>query len=225
MALVVEDGTVVTGAESYVDLTYLNAYWSKRNNAAWKGTTAQKEAAARIACQYLDNAYQWVGSRRQAYQPLSWPRSIYPQTMRRGRLTYWLDTDQVVVGLDTVPDLLKQAQCELALEALGGALLPSLDRGGQITSETVGQLSVTYAAGAPGSKRYPVIDLLVKPQCGRRQCPRITSVNHAGHRQTRHRRSPAGGRRLPPPDRAVRIASRFHARRFGHALHAHAATR
>ena len=48
MALVVENGTGVTGADSYVDLTYLDAYHAAHGNAAWDEYLEEdKEAAAR----------------------------------------------------------------------------------------------------------------------------------------------------------------------------------
>ena len=47
MALVVEDGTGIDGAESYVTLEYLNAYHLARGNSKWDNyLDEEKEAAA-----------------------------------------------------------------------------------------------------------------------------------------------------------------------------------
>lgn len=158
MALIVEDGTVVSGAESYISVADADTYWAKRNNSTWaSASTTEKEAALRHACKYLDQQYSWIGSRIEAFQPLNWPRVLdIPQS------TSWLNIEVLVEGIYTVPTALKDAQCELALEALGASLAPSLERGGLISSERVGSIAVTYAPGAPANKRYPFVDLLVK---------------------------------------------------------------
>lgn len=55
MALIVEDGTGVKNANSYVTSSEADDYFSLRNNATWKAlTTQQKEAALISASSYAD---------------------------------------------------------------------------------------------------------------------------------------------------------------------------
>lgn len=151
MALTVEDGTVVANAESYVTVAAANTYWAYRNNAAWSAASeAQKEAALREATQFLDGSYVWSGTLVSSAQPLEWPRVL--SLDRAGR----------TITSTTIPTALKSAQCELALEALSGRLMATLERGGRVASESLGPLAVTYFPDAPGGKRYPFISLLVK---------------------------------------------------------------
>jgi hypothetical protein len=159
MALIVEDGTVVADADSYVTTAYADTYWSNRNEPKWAALTApQKEAALREACLYLDQAYKWSGSKIEAEQPRMWPRAVWGSNLHYNVL----DVDQMLPGILTVPQVVKMAQCELALEASNARLAATLERGGMVTSESVGSLSITYALGAPGYKKYPFVDMLIR---------------------------------------------------------------
>lgn len=151
MALTVETGAVVVGAESYVSVAEADTYWSYRNNGTWAAATpAAKEAALREAAQFLDTSYKWSGSLVSSTQVLLWPRVV--GTDKSGR----------TIASTSIPSPIKAAQCELALEALGGRLAASQERGGMVASEQVGALAVSYFQGAPGGKRYPFINLIVK---------------------------------------------------------------
>ena len=152
MTLIVEDGTAVAGAESYVSVADASLYWSNRNNQDWN-SFSNKEAALREATRYIDQAYEWVGVKKVPFQALGWPRLQ--------RMWTW-STALLLPGIETVPVLVKEATCELANEARTGRLAEVLERGGQILSERVGSLEVTYAPGAPGNKRYVFVDLLLK---------------------------------------------------------------
>lgn len=78
MALVVEDGTGLSNAESYISVAnaiiYITAY--KGANTAWDSSTeAAKEVAARVATQYLDGRYSWRGTKSTSDQALGLPVS------------------------------------------------------------------------------------------------------------------------------------------------------
>ncbi len=149
--IVVEDGTEVAGANSYASVVYADAYWLDRNNATWAAATGPAKIAALLeAAQFMDPSYKWLGNRVTQTQNMSWPRYVV------------LDLDQKQVLSTTVDDRVLQAQCELALEALSGRLDPTLDRGGMVTSEKVGSLQVTYSQGAPGRKRYPFVEVILR---------------------------------------------------------------
>lgn len=54
MALIVEDGTGLADAESYLSVADADTYHADRNNEAWQDySTAEKEAALRKATQYI----------------------------------------------------------------------------------------------------------------------------------------------------------------------------
>ena len=151
MALTVETGAVVANAESYVTVAEADTYWSYRNNGTWAAAApAAKEAALREATQFLDGSYKWAGSLVSSAQKLLWPRVV------------GIDRSGREISSTSIPSAIKSAQCELALEALGGRLMASLERGGAVASESVGALSVSYFQGAPGSRKYPFINLIVK---------------------------------------------------------------
>jgi len=170
MALITENGTTsggVPNAESYCDVTFADAYWAGRNatNAAtWAAlTTPKKEAALREACQYLDNGFEWRGDRLSSTQYLNWPRAISGINTRS---THLVDTNLSLPGINAIPLALKQAQCELALEAAGGKLAPTYDPSQTVEAVQVGPINVKYGTrggtvSAP-NKRFPLITLLLK---------------------------------------------------------------
>ena len=72
MTVTVEDGTIVTGADSYVDETALTAY------ATARGITLATDATVLLykAMDYLESFDgQFKGERTARDQPVSWPRS------------------------------------------------------------------------------------------------------------------------------------------------------
>lgn len=139
-----------TDADTYVTLAELADY---AVNMAWTltGTDAQKEAALRRSAVYLDNRYDWGGSRTIEDQARAWPRAnLY-------------DRDGYYVDPDIIPQRIKDAQCELAnLDLSGVELMPQ--KQGATLSETVkaGPVGVTTNFGAaPSSPKFGVVDSLV----------------------------------------------------------------
>lgn len=151
MALIVEDGTGLANAASYLSVADATTYHSTYGSTGWSSATdAAKEAALRRATQYLDARYTWLGV--QTYpstQALQWPRSNLP-----GEVYY--------IGL-WPPVRLQHACAELALRALTESLY-SDQVDAQVTQKTVGPISVSYAPGSNGGqKRYSVVDDLLRP--------------------------------------------------------------
>lgn len=155
MALTVEDGTVVSGAESYQTVAGADTYHSNRGNTSWAAlTTAAKEQALRKATDYMTQAYRnrWKGYRYDSTQALDWPRD------------YVVLGDHVInesLATNIVPDEVKAACSELALRASTEELAPDLDPA--VTSEEIGSLSVSYAAGTSQTTTYRAIDMILKP--------------------------------------------------------------
>ena len=148
MALVIEDGSGLKSAESYVSVAECDAYHSARNNTDWTGDQAEKEAALREATAFVEDSYRglWRGVRATWDQALCWPRFGV------------MDQDGFQLASDTVPSLLKNAVCEAALRAIQSDLTPDLDRGGEIKSQTVDVIEIEYKDNAPPGKVYPEIE-------------------------------------------------------------------
>ena len=148
MALIVEDGSQVASADSYISLADADTYFTNIDNSTWldQGDT-EKEAALRTAAQYLDGVYSYIGEMVSNDQALLWPRT--PSSDNAGR----------ILSITTIPQKLKDAQCELAVEHLSGSLLASTDR--ETQSESVGSLSVSYFRGQTG-KKFPLVNILMK---------------------------------------------------------------
>lgn len=152
MALIVEDGSGVENADSYLSVADADSHHADRGNAGWTGDGAAKEAALRKATDYLGQAYRlrWLGARVEAGQALDWPRA--------GLAT---------IGGGVVPDEVRRATAELALVALGAELNPPLARGGRVKREKVGPIESEFEDGAPGRTRYPAIDGMLAPLLAR----------------------------------------------------------
>lgn len=138
MTLIVEDGTGDPTAEAYISAADATTYFAARGNAVWAALDADaQEQALRRAADYMGAQYglRWVGDRVTDSQALDWPRYPY------GEL---------------VPVAVARANAELAVRASAGDLLG--DQGAQVTQETVGPISVTYAEGARQDVRYALVD-------------------------------------------------------------------
>lgn len=144
--------TTIGGAtsDSYATLAEYDAYAAKMG---WSGSIGD-EANLRRATMYLDRQYNWVGHKVAQTQALVWPR--YTTILVDG----WS------VSSETIPQAIKDAQCELAYlisqgatpfaTVAGGAVLTERVKAGPVESET------TYA-GARETPRYVAIEGLVRP--------------------------------------------------------------
>lgn len=158
IALTVEDGTLVSSANTFVSLATADEYHQYRGHVStWSGdgttfyTAEQRSSALIRAADYLCRHYHWKGERYDEYQALCWPRDgLY-------------DLDGFAISTTIIPDDIKWAQCELALKALTNDLDADQDRGGRIKSESIGEISVTYMDGAPSGKTWTNVDRLVGP--------------------------------------------------------------
>lgn len=142
----VEDGSIVAGANSLVDVAYADAYHSDRGNLSWDGSTEVKQAALINATDYIFQKYSFRGRVVEADQSLYWPRACVPY-----------------VEYNIIPDRLKQAICILALEALTGVLNPSVSPTGQVKSKKVDVIEVEYFAASSTNIKRPAIDGLLRP--------------------------------------------------------------
>lgn len=151
MSLIVEDGTGLSTAASYISVDDADTYHMERQNADWVGSAEAKEGALRRATDFMLQRYRgaWQGYRLNSTQALDWPRS-------------WVEVDGYSVASDSVPTPIKQACAELALRALAGDLNADQDQAG-ITREKIGQIEVEYGLGASTAVKYPAVDELLAP--------------------------------------------------------------
>lgn len=153
MAFVVEDGTVVANANSFVTLAYADAYFLDRAITAWTGVQAVKESALIRATDYVNNRFNFLGTKYDEDQTLEFPR-------------VYADSEDA-----EMPDKLLKATCEYALRALTATLAPDpvTDTTGlQVQSKMtkVGPIEkeVVYKEGGTiyTFKPYPAADMLLK---------------------------------------------------------------
>lgn len=151
MALIVEDGTGLEDANTYIALTEADSYHGTRLNSAWAEASEDDRTKALIAAtEYLDGKYRrrWRGLKSSGVQALEWPRlQAYDDSGYR---------------LEGVPARLKNAVCEAALTALATELDPALERGGAVKRETVGPISTEYRDGNVLPTVYPAITRWLK---------------------------------------------------------------
>jgi len=152
MSLIVEDGTIVPGAESLTSVAEATAYHAARGNTAWDAlaTDTIREQCLRKGTDFMRQAYRsrWQGVKVDEDQALDWPR-------------YDVVVDGYVIDSDIVPAEVKNACAELALRASEGDLLADQSQG--VIREKVGQIEVEYDRSSPQQARYSAIDAMLSP--------------------------------------------------------------
>lgn len=115
MTVIVEDGSGVTNANSYISIADADVYFGTRlYSDDWTGATELvKEAALLHATMLIDNYVKWLGVKSDSDQSLAWPRvGIYENQNVDGVVTQ-------VELVDTVPEKVVRAQLEQALYLIG----------------------------------------------------------------------------------------------------------
>lgn len=107
LQFIVEDGTCVSNANSYISLEDANQYMTNKGREDWLALSdEQKKISIIKGTEYVDNLYRWRGQRLGIAQNLSWPR------VDRRHQDWLLDLDGF--PLKGVPRRLKDAVCEAA---------------------------------------------------------------------------------------------------------------
>lgn len=152
MALIVEDGTGLATAESFISVADADTRRTALGAvAAWTAlTTAQKEQALRKAAEYLEQRYaeRWKGDRIISTQALSWPR-------------YGAFVHGYEINWNAVPAAVANANADLALKTITETLNADLERG--IVCEKIGPIETEYDRYSPQAKRYQAIDQQLAP--------------------------------------------------------------
>lgn len=150
----VEDGTCVSGANSYISLEEANQYQTNKGRSDWLALTDEEKLTSLIkGTQYVDALYTWKGRRKYQSQELSFPR-----VMLR-------DRDGFIV--DGIPKAIRQAVCEAAFYGYQAELFTTHSENGQIKRQKVdGAVEVEYFNASEGTEdfisKYAALDSLLK---------------------------------------------------------------
>ena len=137
MAIVVEDGSIVSNANSYVTTTELTTYATARGLTV-PSSTSDLEILLVKAMDYLESR-DYKGVRTDDDQIWSWPRrSVY--------------ANDRLIESNEIPLELKNAQCEVAIAWNSQDLLVN-ENYSNVASEELDVLKVSYH---PGGKRTRV---------------------------------------------------------------------
>jgi hypothetical protein len=101
---IVEDGTEVTDATSYVSVTDMEQYWENLGYDFSALSTSDEQVLLNKATKVIDNYYleYWPGQRVTETQSLEWPRQFAKYV------------DGTLIDNDVIPKELKNAVCEMA---------------------------------------------------------------------------------------------------------------
>lgn len=153
MAIVVEDGTNVAGANSYVTLLEARDYASLRGLSL---PSDNDEASALLvrAMDYL-NTLRYRGEPVSVSQDNAWPRKgVYPCN------------GPVMVPVDAIPEKVKRAQIEASVSiGVGNNPLADISTDSQIIEEQVDVLKVKYATRGSDDPKLPsltAVELLLE---------------------------------------------------------------
>ena len=161
MTLIVENGSVVTGAESYITIAQHKVYCDNRGISYSALTDTQLEQNARKAFDYLLQQYRgkWKGYRKDALQVGDWPRSfVYLEPFINGAVGAY----PYLVADNIIPVEVMSAQHELMVRLpTVDSLMPDL--GQKELSITIGPISVDYDPNSQQNTRYETVDRLLIP--------------------------------------------------------------
>lgn len=161
MAIVVEDGTGLSTAETYCTVAEATTYFSNIGNTSWAAlaSDAVREQSLRKAVAFMLGRYRsrWAGSRKTTTQALDWPRSLVPikdaPNLYGGSASYYDDA--------SVPQAVKDACASLALRASSASLIADQSRTKK--SVTVGPITTVYDDVAGQATQYVEVDAMLAP--------------------------------------------------------------
>lgn len=154
--LIVEDGSIVAGANSFVTEAQINAYLTARGYPQPTGTDAELDAIAVLGISAMDYlaVLPWKGEPVSPTQTTPWPRKnlgfAYPENY--------------------VPTAVLTAQMNLALMVSQGVeLMPGAMNTGVVTKEQIGPIVMEYSEttgvklSASGLPVFPGIAAMLEP--------------------------------------------------------------
>jgi hypothetical protein len=175
MAIVVEDGTIIAGANAYASLVDLDTYHEERLNTLWTDAEDEtKEAAMLRATAGLESKYRgrWFGVKADhnaatAPQFLSWPRRDSIDQSRANGFTSatmdpLTDSDGIEYPVTSIPALIIQAYKEVCLIELAQPFVSvQLSRNDMLKYQRVDVIEQEWLRNAPAVVQFPHIDALL----------------------------------------------------------------
>lgn len=137
MSLIIENGTGLDNADSYIDLTYLTDYATKRNI----NITGITESNIIKAMDYFESAYSFKGTKLKETQSLAFPRLI----------------DNEV----TYPIRIKNAVCELTIKTKTAELLKDTKQ--KTIRKKIGDMEIEYDPNSRDETNYNMVYNLIMP--------------------------------------------------------------
>ena len=163
MTVIVEDGSIVANANSYVAVADADAYFALRNNTVWAGlnATTQKAPFLISAVDYMQQMYRmrWYGWRDNLNQTLDWPRLWVQQFDAPGNYgpaPYYFSPN-------VIPQEVKTAQMMLAVRIANGDLAPDITREDMASSVKVGPIQIDYSKDSPVVTIFRAVDKVLAP--------------------------------------------------------------
>lgn len=155
MALVVEDGTGKSDAESYVSVDACGAYATLQGLEFSTLPADDAEAALRRATRWLDARYRTrfpgrrVNGRSQA---LEWPRTD----------AWTSECPPELIADDEIPAEIVKACCEAAIRELAeaGSLNPDFQPGSIIKRDKVGDVETEFKETASANPYRPIVGVI-----------------------------------------------------------------
>jgi len=134
MTLTVEDGTGISGADTYISLADARAY-AKGRGLTLSDYDDELEQQLRKSLDYIETFRdRFKGTKAAATNVLQWPRLN-------------VSVDGYAVTSTTIPTVLKNAQVELAAAIQSGYTLEPVATGESfVTMEKVGEIETRYSA-------------------------------------------------------------------------------
>ena len=156
MAIIVENGSGVSGANSYITVSGVGVYASKYGYTTWDTdgdgvarTSTAKEQALMRAMRYIEGL-NWKGTTYSQSQALQFPRSGM------------LDRDGREILENVVPQVVVDALCEACMICLPESeidLQPNINRDNYVNYEQVtGAVTVSYTMKGPIIPRSSIIE-------------------------------------------------------------------
>jgi hypothetical protein len=152
ITIIVEDGSTVDNANSYVDPlgAFATAYFEAHLYATnWtEATDEQKKAAVVQATRTIDSLLKWKGRRVAQDQPRQWPR-------------YGVRADGFLIESNVVPRRIQEATLEQAMALLERDRLADTAREAPLTELGMGSGAMTLKFGKdPTANLSPIPDIV-----------------------------------------------------------------